>query len=708
MPTNTLAYSEPAISDRSVVSRAQAEQLVIRLAQIFLAAWLCSYLVSGLRAAFWFNGYPVNGPFQLYDPLRRLAAGQHAGTDFQFFHGIGIPFLHYPLFWLFGGHSLTAAELSRQFTSLLLFVGSLGAFLWAVYRNSPILRLRGRVLRSPFVAAAVLILLLEQVFPRGAEPGHSLVSGRSTMPLLAFALLQLRLNRWLKALLTGCVIAGAFTFGTEHGISLTLALFGITALSTLQALFLRKFDAAWENIRFVSLALASALITGCALFVSFCGLDGARRALHFNLVELPADQFWFFGSPPMPYLTSLWQLLFNRHVVLCFLPSLLLLALLAGIVSSRWRRPLRLASDWGALAALMLTYGVLTAIPLIGILSRHYVFPQARIFLLVSTLALAHGFGAATIGRIASRRLAGRWSVAALAGALFVAAAAGTSLLLLFRSAQSATQTVQHWRQPASFSRSLDDHWNAFMTGATRVIDTHRVRPQLTLWSEYAALLDAHYGTFQPAEDYIIHSVGQERWKHYLETFRQTNPEFVTTMTSQFSFAEWLQDERWEFYEDLVDNYLPLENVEHATIWQRRPGNWVEAGRNYQALPLSSGGDSVTIPGASAGATGIVVLRIRYQVRNPWKKLPLIGATPRYLAAVEGTPRHMPISFPPYCSSFQFPVKLAGSAPVTIHFHTESFLPGAQLHVESAEMRVLPRNPASAVLFAARRIPSRY
>ncbi|HEY1946963.1 MAG TPA: hypothetical protein VGG97_08160 [Bryobacteraceae bacterium] len=48
------------------------------------------------------------------------------------------------------------------------------------------------------------------------------------------------------------------------------------------------------------------------------------------------------------------------------------------------------------------------------------------------------------------------------------------------------------------------------------LIDSNCKRGKLSLWSEYAASLDAHYWTFQPAEDYIIHTVGQERWHRYL------------------------------------------------------------------------------------------------------------------------------------------------------------------------------------------------
>jgi hypothetical protein len=53
-------------------------------------------------------------PFQVFNPLRRIAAGQTAGLDFPFYHGIGVPFLHYPIFAIFG-KTISASELSRQF-----------------------------------------------------------------------------------------------------------------------------------------------------------------------------------------------------------------------------------------------------------------------------------------------------------------------------------------------------------------------------------------------------------------------------------------------------------------------------------------------------------------------------------------------------------------------------------------------------------------
>lgn len=318
------------------------EAIAVRCAQFFLLAWMLLTLVNALKAALWFDGFPDNGPFQVYDPLRRMAAGQHVGQDFQFFHGIGIPALHYPLFKLFGGKSLVAAELSRQFTAMLLFTVTLWAFLRVTFRRSA----------ARWIAAAVAVIALEALFRGSAEPGHSLISGRSALPILAFAVLQLRVSQTLKALLTGACVAAAFLFGTEHGISMSVSLAAVTAFSAVQALLSgrRSREILFANLRFLALAFATAGVTAAAGLVAICGPQGVGKALHFNLVILPANQFWLFGAPPMPYLASWRQLFTDHHVVLCFLPTCFILAILALLLYRTARRPLRLGADWQALA----------------------------------------------------------------------------------------------------------------------------------------------------------------------------------------------------------------------------------------------------------------------------------------------------------------------------------------------------------------------
>jgi hypothetical protein len=672
------------------------EILAVRASQFFLFAWLLVYLVNGVTAAFWFDGYPVNGPFQLFDPLRRISAGMKAGTDFEFFHGIGIPFLHYPFFWLFGKllgqQSIQAAELSRQFTSLALFIATLFAFVRTAFRNSA----------QRWIAAATVIGILEFLFPHVAEPGHSLVSGRSSMPIFAFAVLQTRLSSSWKAILIGCLIACSFAFGTEHGFSLSLSLAAVAALAIIQQIFLKPFSLSSiiGNTRFVAIAGAIAAIATPCLFFALCGISGTAKVLHYNLVELPADQFWFFGSAPMPYLHDWRQLLFDHHVILCFAPTAMLLVFLAVLLWKYRGISFQLGRDWQASAAAMLIYGSLTAIPLIAILSKHYTFPQARIFLLVAALIFARSDVASSLFARTKRwlpRLAGSFSLLCCVAAL----------LFLYHAVSNAAVLEQHRQNDhASFDKNIGEHWNSFMSGATQVLDKNRQRPTLSLWSEYAALLDAHYNNFQPAEDYIIHAVGPERWQHYLRMFRSTNPEFVLTMNSQFSFAEWLQNERWEFYEDVLNNYRPLAEVEHDTIWQRNAGPWILPSRNFQPVRLAAAGNSVSLP--VLNQEEMVVVKLQYHVVNPWHWLPLIGGTPRYVVYIDGTPRQMPVTLPPYMNVFEFPVKAPAGQTVSLRFQTDSFLPNADLRIDAVSTKLLPDSPGARQMFEPRRLPSLY
>ena len=45
-----------------------------------------------------FDSYAMDGPFQLFNSLRRIAVGQRIGDTFQFFHGPGIPYFFFPAF----------------------------------------------------------------------------------------------------------------------------------------------------------------------------------------------------------------------------------------------------------------------------------------------------------------------------------------------------------------------------------------------------------------------------------------------------------------------------------------------------------------------------------------------------------------------------------------------------------------------------------
>ena len=531
------------LSERYQVSLALKEQTdpgglvhnrwVVRSAQLFLGAWFVFYLIHALNTALWFNGAPADGPFELFDPLRRIAAGQTPGRDFIQYHGLGGPYLHYPLFALFGGKTLIASELSRQFTSIALFILSLGAFAWITLRRAP----------QVWIGMASSVLFIEALFPfelRAASPGNSLVMARSTIPVFAFAAMQLRVRNWVKAMLVGGCVGLAFVCGTEHGLGLALALTLMAVVTVVQPLFgKRKTGAARQSFIFAIIALGMAAVSAAALLCLLGGVDGAIKAVHYTLVELPADQFWFTTGPPLPYLSAWRQLIFDRHAILCFLPVLFTAGVLAWMVFRFRRHSVQLGKSWQALAGFMLAYGLLSCVAIIGTLSKHYLLPLMRILALVGLLLFAHRAKIAAFRRPAFAR----WKGWRLVPIVFILTCVTSAVALTTSSSAVAYKLVRHLRSESpAYNRYFGERWDSFMAQSTALLDSRRTRPKMSLWSPYSALLESHYGIFLPVDDYIIHSSGAQRWPNYIATFQATDPEFVQTLTQDFDFEEWLQN----------------------------------------------------------------------------------------------------------------------------------------------------------------------
>lgn len=447
---------EPAIQGSSTPS---VERLLFTSARIFVACWIISYLIRGASMALWFNGAPGDGPFQLFNPLRRIAAGQIGGRDFVFYHGIGVPYLHYPLFALFGGKTIAASELSRQWMSALAFVLSIFAFTRAAL---------GRT-KWIWVALAAMLMALEAAFPLVASPALSQVTIRATMPVLAFTALLLPIGEFSKAVLTGICLGLALPFGTEHGIALALAFCLVSAVVLVREVIFTRGGVAVgrQNILFIPIVVCTALATAVVTLCLLCGAQGALQAMRYALVELPSDKFWFDGAPPNPYLGAWSDLLKSRHFIVPLLPACAALALLVAVFPRFWARPMRMSKNWEPLAILMLVYGILSCVPLLGYFSKHYVIPIARILALVSLLLLFK-LGKQPFGKAIPTNRAAR--VRLFIGAAFSALCLIVGGALAVSSATTVVQFVWHWRSDSfTFSKLVDPYWDTFMTRATRL-----------------------------------------------------------------------------------------------------------------------------------------------------------------------------------------------------------------------------------------------
>lgn len=194
---------------RKDISDREVRKYILLFVYISLFAWVLDKL--GFSAALSirpFNGFFANGSFQVLNPLRRIADGQALGVDFQFFHGMLIPYLIYPVYKFFGG-DLYGAEVSRYFVTFIATLTALGTFYLCLIR---------RWYFVIFLAIHVMLFREEELW----TPSNSLGGLRACFPLIFAALLLLpKGNRW--RILIPIVLLLAVGTSTEHGVALVTA-----------------------------------------------------------------------------------------------------------------------------------------------------------------------------------------------------------------------------------------------------------------------------------------------------------------------------------------------------------------------------------------------------------------------------------------------------------------------------------------------------
>jgi len=354
-------------------------QRVLLTVSLVLVAWLA--VGEYLRAAsetLVFRGLPLNGAFQLFNPLRRMAEGQVPGRDFQFFHGLGIPYLHYPLFRLLGG-DLFASEMARKLVSPLLFLAINVLFMRA-------LRLRGSV---ALLLGVGLSLAAGPLYLGGLHhEGHSLQGVRSSMPFVVAAFL-LYAGQWSTRfaprpgayrfeVMAGVLASLAILFGTEQGLAT------LCALLVLQALFPAARLGFSGRVRSVLVVLGVAVVSTCVVH-AIAARGAFFQPLKLALVDIPGDQFWYFGAPPNRFV---WKLEHFAELPEVYWRLLVGLLLVPVVLVDCWRSPEQ-HRPLAATQAFLLLYGLLSTASYLGMMNYHYTAPLERVeLLLVPMLAL--------------------------------------------------------------------------------------------------------------------------------------------------------------------------------------------------------------------------------------------------------------------------------------------------------------------------------
>ena len=366
------------------VARQSTTRLYLVGTLILLAILGFGALMTALGNALFFDGYAADGAFQLLNPLRRLMDGQVLGQDFNFFHGVGVPLLHLPFYLLFG-QGLFGEELTRWLVSPALF--SLSAFCFFY------------VLRRKFVFALTMSMVVTAlgmlVIPFLVLPLTSILGVRSVAPvfLLAIILNQARLSHpifkdakskfikpwtWYE-LTAGAVLAVSLLCGTEFGMAAILAF--IIAHLAYSVKAKETFKDRLLSLGRVGMNFAVSLFA----ILSVITLGHPLEPLKYALIDIPTDQFWYFGVPPNDYIH------FDNAIVTFLTDWRLLMmwgiALVAGLLVWRVHRLRKYRVETQAFIFGLLA-GTFAMVSMLGYYSNSQAGALGRMALLVGCAAL--------------------------------------------------------------------------------------------------------------------------------------------------------------------------------------------------------------------------------------------------------------------------------------------------------------------------------
>ena len=632
--------------------------------------------IVAAEMALLFTGSPIDGPFQLYNALRRIAAGFRPGVDFQFFHGVGVPYAHYWLFRALGGR-FQDAEMARELIAVAVFPASMLIFFRTFARSWA---------RAACLTAAAIGVIYALKMPALLFALNSMVGLRSTLPALIPILLYRAERRSVRVVGTAVMLGLALFMSTEQGLAATGAFLVVSAF-----LVVRRPDTRRE----LADAAATVGIAAATLFVALTmvgGLAGARGALRYNFRLVPMDQYWFFGAPPNPFVAS-----WSDGVHMLFANPTIGLALLLGVgavvVYARrlWRVGTGEPGRRETALAFLAVYGLLSCASLLGAFIPVYTNVCCRV--LISLAALE--FIAWADNRDSARSVSADVPRAARIGALIIAG-------LVLVDSRSFRSMIFN-----SVPRFVADHvmshrgfevagiWPQTLASDDSLIRSHSGPNGAPpwIWSTYAGWLEARAGIFQPSFDYVIHPLGPENRRVYLDTFRATRPALVQTIRPVYTPYElWIENANWDLYRELLTSYAIAAETPWSFFWERRPDS-ASAPVSLGGRTLPAGASEVRLPVVpSDGASPVTVLdvELEYDAKNPFRWLPVVGPMPRYLIGVEGGVTPMPISLDPYVSSSHFPVFAKPGQSPLLRFQAFSLLPGASITVRSIRVSVLP------------------
>lgn len=630
-------------------------------------ATVLGVILTGWASAYYFEGYPTNGPFQVLNPLARMLQGQLPGRDFPLFHGLLLQWTMLPSFLLLG-KNLFASEWTRQVLPPVTAGLSLGMAAYALTHCKH----RATLFAVACVALGVTMQNSERasllMISHLVTAGNSLISYRAALPLLLIA--SWGVVHREKELTTRSFVALGALIGLAPVWSYEQGVYAFSGLLVMGLYYLSLNPRLhWKPAALSLMVALGVTVLSFSLITAGHGVD----ALSYAFGTIPKDQGWYFGAAPNRYLVS--PELVASPTVLPFFGFAFISAAF-GACALYFHR-IKCIRTPQALVALFLAWqGIICLTSLAGMVTPAYAIPSIRAILLLGFALCVWGgrYLMPPLREDLRRVLDGcLWMASSILGGLVLVSGlrAPAERGALPQFAKSVPSTELGVTLSEKYYKDVDQEVSLYKAAPGRV------------FSMYVGPTDHIIGQSNPSSvDYIIHALGDERRSAYLETLKRVKPRYVTTMRrSFFVYEQWLQYSSWPVYQELVANYQPKLSSAYRIIWERAQPV------STQPVQCSKKENSPVWMTAATPSdkTRLYALKVRYTVSNPWSRIPLLGTLAR-LEMNFSSPTSYAASLPLNKTEWTVPIVVRPGQPLNLVFTQAALIPRFMADVDSMEL----------------------
>lgn len=533
---------------------------IVALALSLIALCVVNGVSAGVDADF----YAINGDFQNYNVIRRLLQGQAPFKEFAAYLGCG--HLYWgglaTLLFSWNGLNLSTSKMAFQFLSMLsLSLTSLVIF-------STVAKKRKWTVSLVLTNVLVLLLLGSNIpglvlppdllnsITAALTAGNSARFLRGMAPaLFVFALILLKKvlkkakiseESWLHDPILFGVPAGLFIFySNDYGLASTVCgtifFLSITVFSKKGIREKLTQTAAYFAIAVVSFLAFGMIITRGDVYAYISSVfgTGGMQAWYFN-----AGKSFFLYEIDVCFFTLLQGALALVYYCL-FVKNLT-------VPQKRERYGVLLFMNMAAYAATN-EYKLLSG--------GHLHEMAYSIFLLTISAELVRLVLVPLFHRLSEKK-----------HQILSAGAAVLALVLCGVWSGGQIREYQLKIQDRSGYTYVENVGYLSELGKSILATDEFMDPEDQVFSVYASALETYRGQFQPSGyDYIIHVLGDKAIESYMETFRDGNFDYVSTIREEYSTWEyWVQNENWYFYRELYAGYEPVYANDYEVFWQKR------------------------------------------------------------------------------------------------------------------------------------------